>query len=192
MAKRYLGGGISFEQERVYQEFSEDDTPSGGGSLATLSDVDISNPTDGQVLVYNAASGKWENAGGGDEIFVTLGTINADTVNMTYDEESDSWRGAIFSDIPLPNDGVYAIRNLVLTINGVSYSADPFSAMSAELEVIIGEMESLYLVCILSDNNNIGVGLLYAGQTEPVITNLTAEVYAPSAELAVLIPYNPK
>lgn len=61
MSKRYLGGGISFEQENVYQEFSEDTTPSGGGSLATLTDVDISDPTDGQTLVYNATSGKWEN-----------------------------------------------------------------------------------------------------------------------------------
>jgi hypothetical protein len=42
----------------------------GGGSstLAGLTDVDISNPTNGQTLVYNATSGKWENgesAGGG-------------------------------------------------------------------------------------------------------------------------------
>ena len=66
MAKRYLGGGVSFEQKDVYQEFSEDD---GGGSstLSGLTDVDISEPTDGQVLVYDATSQKWVNdsAGGG-------------------------------------------------------------------------------------------------------------------------------
>lgn len=32
---------------------------SGSGALASLSDVNISNPTDGQTLVYNATSGKW-------------------------------------------------------------------------------------------------------------------------------------
>lgn len=39
----------------------------GGGSstLSGLTDVDISNPTDGQTLVYNATSGKWENGAGG-------------------------------------------------------------------------------------------------------------------------------
>ena len=39
----------------------------GGGSstLAGLTDVDISNPTNGQTLVYNATSGKWENGSGG-------------------------------------------------------------------------------------------------------------------------------
>lgn len=63
MAKRYLGGGISFEQKDVYQEFSEEDTPSPGGSstLSGLTDVDISNPSNGQTLVYDAASQKWVN-----------------------------------------------------------------------------------------------------------------------------------
>ena len=39
----------------------------GGGSstLSGLTDVDISNPSDGQTLVYNATSGKWENGAGG-------------------------------------------------------------------------------------------------------------------------------
>lgn len=39
----------------------------GGGSstLAGLTDVDISNPSDGQTLVYDATSGKWVNGSGG-------------------------------------------------------------------------------------------------------------------------------
>ena len=39
----------------------------GGGSstLSGLTDVDISNPTNGQTLVYNAETGKWENGAGG-------------------------------------------------------------------------------------------------------------------------------
>lgn len=85
MAKRYLGGGVSFEQKDVYQEFSEDE---GGGSttLAGLTDVDISNPTNGQTLVYNAESGKWENgAGGGGGVYM-LDTTNLDT--MTFDGQS--------------------------------------------------------------------------------------------------------
>ena len=41
---------------------------SGASSLSELSDVSISNPTDGQVLTYNATTQKWENktpTGGG-------------------------------------------------------------------------------------------------------------------------------
>jgi hypothetical protein len=39
----------------------------GGGSttLAGLTDVDITDPTDGQTLVYDATSEKWENGAGG-------------------------------------------------------------------------------------------------------------------------------
>lgn len=39
--------------------------PGGASTLSGLTDVDISNPTDGQTLVYNATSGKWENGAGG-------------------------------------------------------------------------------------------------------------------------------
>lgn len=44
-------------------------TKSGGGasSLVGLTDVDISSPSDGQVLVYDANSSKWKN--GGREIY---------------------------------------------------------------------------------------------------------------------------
>lgn len=35
----------------------------GGSSLASLSDVTISSPADGQVLVYDSASSTWENKG---------------------------------------------------------------------------------------------------------------------------------
>lgn len=59
----------------------------GGGSstLSGLTDVDISNPTDGQTLVYDAESQKWENgnptAGGG---FVLLdGVYDNDAHNIT-------------------------------------------------------------------------------------------------------------
>lgn len=38
---------------------------SGSSTLSGLTDVDISNPTNGQTLVYNATSGKWENGAGG-------------------------------------------------------------------------------------------------------------------------------
>lgn len=46
---------------------------SGGGGSTTLSgltDVDISNPTDGQTLVYNAESGKWVNGAGGSGVLI--------------------------------------------------------------------------------------------------------------------------
>ena len=61
-----------------------DEQPSGGGGSSTLSaltDVDISNPTDGQTLVYNASAGKWENGAGGASSGFTL-------LQSTYDNEN--------------------------------------------------------------------------------------------------------
>lgn len=124
MAKRYLGGGVSFEQKGVYQEFSED---SGGGSstLSGLTDVDISNPSDGQTLVYNATSDKWENGagGGGGGVlvchvdFTTFAldktyreVVNADVAVLKSSEEGTSvpWYLGYYEDLPAANSGAKA------------------------------------------------------------------------------------
>jgi hypothetical protein len=53
--------------------------PGGASTLSGLTDVDISNPSDGQTLVYNASSGKWENGASGGVLFV----------HFEYDEQLD-------------------------------------------------------------------------------------------------------
>ena len=45
----------------------------GGGSLATLTDVDIDSPANNEVLAYNEVTGKWENKVGGGGGGVELG-----------------------------------------------------------------------------------------------------------------------
>lgn len=57
----------------------------GGGSstLAGLTDVDLTNPTDGQTLVYNATAGKWVN---GDSAGSQYATVTL--YNVSEDEES--------------------------------------------------------------------------------------------------------
>lgn len=62
------GSGITIDANNVISA-----TGGGGGAsdLDDLSDVDITSPTDGQVLKYNSTSRKWENddeSGGGAEI----------------------------------------------------------------------------------------------------------------------------
>lgn len=39
------------------------DLPAGATSLASLTDVDITSLADGNVLVYNNSTSKWENEG---------------------------------------------------------------------------------------------------------------------------------
>lgn len=64
-------GGIPetpYTREEMYLDAIARGGGGGGGGSSTLSgltDVDISNPADGQTLVYNSTSGKWENGAGG-------------------------------------------------------------------------------------------------------------------------------
>ena len=44
-----------------------------GGSLETLSDTDISNKVNGQILVYQSSSGKWINSSTVSELNVDGG-----------------------------------------------------------------------------------------------------------------------
>ena len=56
-----------YTREEMYLDAIARGGGGGGGSttLSGLTDVDISNPTDGQTLVYNATTEKWENGAGG-------------------------------------------------------------------------------------------------------------------------------
>lgn len=55
--------------------------PSGSSTLSGLTDVDISNPSDGQTLVYNASSGKWENGADGTSNRVAVTFKNSTKLN---------------------------------------------------------------------------------------------------------------
>ena len=83
--------------------------PSGGGgggasALADLEDVNITEPTDGQLLTYNATAEVWENAdkeGGGTAADIsydgTQSGLAADTVQEAIDELASGGG----SDLPL-------------------------------------------------------------------------------------------
>lgn len=94
MAVRYLGGGVSFEQKAVSQEFSEE---SSGSSLAGLTDVDITNPSNGDTLVYNSTTEKWENGEGGGGSSTLAGLTDVDLTSpsdgqvLVYNATSGKW-----------------------------------------------------------------------------------------------------
>lgn len=106
----------------------------GGGSstLSGLTDVDISNPSNGQTLVYNATSGKWENgAGGGGANVIPVFTLNRTsatggtaTCDMTFDSimaaiQSGTLTGAKF----VIEEGVYQYA----AISFFSFTSDEMS-----------------------------------------------------------------
>ena len=132
MSKRYLGGGVYFEQKNVSQEFSEDDAPSPAAStLAGLTDVDISDPTDGQTLVYNATSGKWENGeggGGGSPATLVVHVVSDgdDRLDHTYTEISTAGLAVMVNQTDM-GDGQYVVDVIPLDSYGyaVPGSGDP-------------------------------------------------------------------
>lgn len=108
-------GGIPetpYTREEMYLDYIARNGGGGGGGSSTLSgltDVDISNPSDGQTLVYNATAGKWENgAGGGSGVLRVVSNYDdqtdASTLSETwktiYDAISNGAFAFVFSTFP--------------------------------------------------------------------------------------------
>lgn len=101
----------------------------GGSSLDSLSDVDLSNPTDGQTLVYNGTTHKWENgssSGGGGALVVS---VNPDTgaLDKTWQEIHDAGLAVIWIQ------SSESEKNLAFFYNVRSESAIPLYVVSAAL-----------------------------------------------------------
>ena len=79
MAWKYVQRNTETGQERT--------TSSGGGggssTLASLDDVNFSNPTDGQIMQYDAQNSKWVNVdlSGGGHVYST----NEQEIGTLYD-----------------------------------------------------------------------------------------------------------
>lgn len=104
--------------------------PSGSSTLSGLTDVDISNPANGQTLVYNATSGKWENgAGGGGSGTLVVHAVpdGSDTrLDHTFAEISTAGYAVLWNTTDI-GGGQYAVNVVPLTSLGYSNpeSGDP-------------------------------------------------------------------
>ena len=95
---------VDFDQgEPQSIEFDEEIVINGGGggasSLSDLDDVDLTSPSDGQVLGFDADTGKWtnQNAGGGavDSVNGQTGTVVLDAGDLGYDENETYSSGTV-------------------------------------------------------------------------------------------------
>lgn len=70
----------------------------GSTTLAGLTDVDISNPSNGQTLVYNASTGKWENSPPRTLMVRKIYDKSADTTTLseTWQTLYDAIREGVF------------------------------------------------------------------------------------------------
>lgn len=90
---REMDTGKDYAFDAESGEWLEQPSEGGGGgggssTLAGLTDVDLTNPTDGQTLVYDAASSKWVNgSGGGSSGILVVHVVEiAGTDNLRLDK----------------------------------------------------------------------------------------------------------
>ena len=150
-------------------EYSGGGSGGGGGSstLAGLSDVAVSSPTDGQVLTYDDANDKWINsdASGGDEaIILTMAEYNA----LTPEQKTDPSKTYYVSDAPSDSGGVnYSTQERVIGtwIDGKKKNKKTFDLTSdvnipsntwTDVNISNSGMKALiYIICA----NNTGAAL---------------------------------
>lgn len=110
-------GPVEYSEEDTYSAYEATDTPSPGGStsLEGLTDVDISNPTDGQTLVYDAASEKWVNGGSGGSQYATVTLYNISEEEGSVYELNQAF-GLIINGIMNGNALVTPINNAIVKV----------------------------------------------------------------------------
>ena len=59
---------INSADKKIYTNKAGTITQIGAGAVASLSDVNITSPSNGQGLVYDSATSKWINASGAGQV----------------------------------------------------------------------------------------------------------------------------
>lgn len=112
-------GKIAEELERIAMIEDLKPEPGGGGAsaLAGLSDVDLDNPSDGQIIQYDAASGKWKNAAGGSGGgFLKVGMVideqtQSATLDKTWQDISDAFEAGWY--VSITTDSVPIVAGVI-------------------------------------------------------------------------------
>lgn len=80
-----LNGLHTTDKTSLVDAINEITDKSGATELNGLSDVDISSPTNGQVLSFNSTTNKWENkAGGGSSATFLSQTLTTGSTSVTF------------------------------------------------------------------------------------------------------------
>lgn len=113
----------AWDSSKVEQTTAAEIGGGGASALDDLTDVDLTTPADGEVLMYDSASGKWENAtlptptvpdelNDLDDVTITTPTNGQ---ILVYDDTDDEWKNA---DIPDPSVTAEATGNPITLTDG--------------------------------------------------------------------------
>lgn len=132
----------------------------GNTTLAALTDTSISNPANGQGLIYNATSGKWENgaiSGGGTASSTTYNNTTSGLNTTNVQDAIDELKSIINSLINMLGDtydptSSYSVGDKVIYNNNyyvcntdIPASGEAWNSSHWTLTNITGQMPSGYL-----------------------------------------------
>lgn len=125
--------GKEYRYDAENQQWLQQSGGGGGGgssTLAGLTDVDISNPADGQVLVYDATAGKWVNGSAGG-VVVVAGTVDLETYESTLNKTAGEILDLLNDGVPVfvhvpPVDFMGGDRLVLSAIDRAEYSGTAY------------------------------------------------------------------
>jgi len=159
--------------------WSEQSNPT---SLVGLTDTDINNPTNGQTLIYNSTSQKWENQNGGSASLAGLSDVDltapADGQVLTYDLTNQEWVNADIgasggSNITVTTTEATLYGQNVTISDGVTTLTETFSPSGVALfegVTMTGQLT------IASGAFSTRVNVPYFGNYNPVLSGFTATI----------------
>ena len=109
--------GIAVTSESIYfhnnsEWFKNQAQEIAGGSLAGLSDTEIDNPTQGQVLVYDEASEVWINGNPSAGILPHLHILTESDATVTIAGLTPTQTSAGVWDVDIPSYGTYLVQSV--------------------------------------------------------------------------------
>jgi hypothetical protein len=130
---------IPNEIYHMNKKFAQYPTSGGTSALDDLTDVDITTPSDGQVLSYNSTSGKWENSNSSGGYFDTTGILTAGSTSITLGNTAITPTSTteVFTDVP---DVDYNTKELIYTPSVLEYSVN-FTTSSSKIVVTLEDAE---------------------------------------------------
>ena len=151
------------------------DGQSGGGAteLADLDDVNLTNPTDGQLLRYNGTSGKWENAGIINDTTASASSVySSNKVNRELALKQNSTDNSLTTTnkqiVPAINElksgkqdalnkgSIINVDLNTLKSNGVYFVNGSGTALNAPTNTYYGILEVVAASVILQRSTNLG------------------------------------
>ncbi len=159
--------------------WSEQSNPT---SLVGLTDTDIDNPTNGQTLIYNSTSQKWENNDGGSASLAGLSDVDLTTPTdgqvLTYDSVNQEWVNADIgasggSNITVTTTEVTLHGQNVTITDGVTTLTETFSPSGVALfegVTMTGQLT------IASGAFSTTVNVPYFGNYNPILSGFTATI----------------